>query len=85
VRIFLQGAWTAEVRIQGGVGGSGFLMTTMPSAGNLIGRYFENVTDSVDVKAQLSFQVMLNPVASPPPLLFNVLRRFPCRTRWLEM
>jgi hypothetical protein len=85
VRIFLQGSWTAEVRIQGGVGGSGFLMTTMPSAGNLVGRYFENVTDSVDVKAQLSFQVMLNTIASLSPLLLNVLRRLPCRTRWLEM
>ncbi len=55
---FLQGTWTAEVRVPGGVGdGSGFLVMTLPTQGSIIGRYFENVTDSIDVKAQFAFQV----------------------------
>ena len=55
---FLRGTWTAEVVVQGGGGnGNGFLVTTTPSQGGLVGRYYENVTDSIDVKSQFVFQV----------------------------
>lgn len=58
---FLQGTWIAEVRVQGGVGGgNGFIATTMPAQGTLVGRYYENVTDSSDVKSQFIFQVKFN-------------------------
>lgn len=85
---FLQGTWTAEVLVQGSAGGgNGFLVTAAPSPGSLVGRYYENVTDSVDVKGQLSLQVAILFYASPclfVPCL-QLLLRLTCQTRWPEM
>jgi hypothetical protein len=85
---FLQGTWTAEVLVQGSAGGgNGFLVTAAPSPGSLVGRYYENVTDSVDVKGQLSFQVATLFYASPCLLVpcLQLLLRLTCQTRWPEM
>jgi hypothetical protein len=74
---FLQGTWTAEVRVHDNIeGGNGFMVTTMPVQGKVIGRYYENVTESTEVKSQLLFQValVLNAGCSPIlPVLISVL------------
>jgi hypothetical protein len=55
---FLRGTWTAEVNLRGSVVfGNGFLIVTNPNPGTLLGRFYENVTDSVDVKTLVVFQV----------------------------
>ncbi len=82
---FLQGTWIAEVRVQGGVGGgNGFIATTMPAQGTLVGRYYENVTDSSEVKSQFIFQVTFYSKRTQQILMFLASLLFAAQAGMLD-